>query len=293
MDLAWPDSLISDIARRRSVLFLGAGISCNSVNAAGQRPKLWAAFLDLAVRQVTGSQAKKKAIRELIKKADYLNACQVIRDSMGTTNFHQLAESEFLAPGFQAAPIHDVLIEIDSRIVATPNFDTIFDHRINHQQHNTVPIKNYYDNDVAEKIRSNSRLVLKVHGSIETPNKMIFTRDDYTNARHRYASFYHILEALAVTHTFLFLGCGLDDPDIRLLLEDYAFRHEYSKPHFFVVPKSNVHKDVLPSLKQSLNIEFLTYSAPNGDHTQLFDGLNVLRDQVLDERNDLTITQNW
>ena len=293
MSLIWPDSLVSDIARRRSVLFLGAGISCNSVNAAGDRPKLWAAFLEAAIGQVPGSQAKKNAIKALVRKADYLNACQVIRDSMGRAQFNQLAEDEFLTPGFQAADIHDLIIEIDSRIVATPNFDTIFDNRINHLQHNTVPVKKYYDNDVAERVRSSARLVLKVHGSIETPNRMIFTRDDYTTARHRFASFYHILEALAVTHTFLFLGCGLEDPDIRLLLEDYAFRHEYSKPHFFVLPQGKVHRDVIPSLRQSLNIEFLTYSVPAGSHQKLNDGLVDLRDRVLAERNNLAVTQDW
>lgn len=39
--ITWPDELVSDIARRRSVLFLGAGISMNSVGNGGVRPKNW------------------------------------------------------------------------------------------------------------------------------------------------------------------------------------------------------------------------------------------------------------
>lgn len=41
----WPDKLIDSIARRRSVLFLGAGISANTQNRYGKHPATWEAFL--------------------------------------------------------------------------------------------------------------------------------------------------------------------------------------------------------------------------------------------------------
>ena len=41
MKISWPNSLINDIARRRCVIFLGSGISRNSVNATGLHPKTW------------------------------------------------------------------------------------------------------------------------------------------------------------------------------------------------------------------------------------------------------------
>ena len=41
----WPEYLIEAIARRKSVLFLGSGISANSCNDAGKHPLTWEAFL--------------------------------------------------------------------------------------------------------------------------------------------------------------------------------------------------------------------------------------------------------
>ena len=41
----WPDKLVEIIARRQCVLFLGAGLSMNSVDAAGNHPKGWKDFL--------------------------------------------------------------------------------------------------------------------------------------------------------------------------------------------------------------------------------------------------------
>ena len=127
---------------------------------------------------------------------------------------------------------------MDSRIVITPNFDHIYDDHAGTQTGGTISVKSYYDDDVAEVIRRGDRLILKMHGTISTPNNLIFSRNDYAKARIEHAHFYKILEALAITHTFLFLGAGINDPDIRLLLEDYAFRFRYSRKHYFILPKS-------------------------------------------------------
>lgn len=46
--ISWPLPLVKDIARRKSVLFLGSGISRNSINAQGKRPPTWEEFLRIA-----------------------------------------------------------------------------------------------------------------------------------------------------------------------------------------------------------------------------------------------------
>ena len=41
----WPNDLVSDIARRTCVLYIGAGVSANSSSAKGISPLTWEAFL--------------------------------------------------------------------------------------------------------------------------------------------------------------------------------------------------------------------------------------------------------
>lgn len=53
--IEWPEKLVDSIARRRSVLFLGSGISANSENVSGKKPATWDAFL----RQVVNHQKAK------------------------------------------------------------------------------------------------------------------------------------------------------------------------------------------------------------------------------------------
>lgn len=43
----WPENLIDAVAKRKCVLFLGAGISANSCNDVGKHPATWESFLKI------------------------------------------------------------------------------------------------------------------------------------------------------------------------------------------------------------------------------------------------------
>jgi len=284
----WPRELVSDIARRRSVLFLGAGISKNAATAAGQRPKNWIEFLEAGANKV----APNKHILGLIKRADYLTACEIIKTKMGRDDFNTFVTDEFLAPQFRASKIHQDIFKLDSRIVATPNFDKIYDTNANHLAHGSVRIKRYYEEDIADAVRRFNPLILKVHGCVDEPGRMIFSRQDYAAARNRYANFYSIVDALAITHTFIFLGCGVNDPDIRLVLENYAFRFKESRAHYIVMPKRGLHKDEKNVIESSMNLRVLAYD-PRNNHKMLVDSIDTLTKQVDAERVTLAGSFSW
>ena len=46
--IEWNAELIDAIARRRSVIVIGSGVSRNATNAAGVRPETWEGFLSIA-----------------------------------------------------------------------------------------------------------------------------------------------------------------------------------------------------------------------------------------------------
>jgi hypothetical protein len=104
--------------------------------------------------------------------------------------------------------------------------------------------------------------------------------------------FYAVLEALALTHTFLFLGCGINDPDVRLLLEDMVFRYPNARPHIFVLPSNALHADLVAIIQSTMNVRVLTYN-PSGAHSQLLAGLDDLLVRVETEREELRRSMNW
>lgn len=286
--IKWPKEVISDISRRRCVIFLGSGISLNSVNADGRRPKSWLAFLESTLKDVQ----PKAHIKKLLKESDYLTACEVIKRGLGKEEFTRFVREEFQNPAYHEAEIHRKIFLLDSRIVATPNFDKIYETYANGQAHGSIVVKHHYDSDVISSIRGPGRLILKVHGTIDSPNNLIFTRAEYAEARTKYAAFYEVLEALALTHTFIFLGCGVSDPDIKLLLEDTLFKHNSSRSHVMLIPRKSLHDSVIEVIQDTMNLNLIQYS-PKNNHKELLDSISDLVQLVEDERENIKINMNW
>jgi hypothetical protein len=284
----WPDDLVSDIARRKCVLFLGAGVSKNSTNASGDRPKDWEEFLSCSLIKMPAN----RTIKKLINEKDYLTACELIKRNLGRDEFNSLVKSEFQTPKFQSASIHEYVYNLDSKIVATPNFDKIYDIYAEHAADGNIIIKNYYDNDVADCIRRHEPVILKVHGTISSPDKLIFSRKDYCQARLEHKNFYTILDALAITNTFIFIGCGVNDPDIRLLLEDYSFRFSFAKKHYIIMPKNSLDKQVLSVVEETMNLKAIMYD-PKDYHSELTTSLEELVKLVEIKRQELADTLKW
>jgi hypothetical protein len=147
--ISWPQDLVDDIARRRCVLFLGAGISKNAQNKAGDRPKDWEEFLRALCDQVP-DVTKRSEILECLKVNDFLTACELARKYLRRDTFKSVFLKEFSDKGFEGRAVHDDIARLDSRYVLTTNFDRVYENRANQVQQNTVLVKSYYDKDVAD-----------------------------------------------------------------------------------------------------------------------------------------------
>lgn len=290
--ILWPDILIEDIAKRQCIIYLGSGVSHNSINDAGEHPMTWKAFLEYGAEQHELSKQQKMDIKKNIKKEDYLLSCELLRTFLGEQNFYDLLGKCFREPRFKYAEIHQHIFSLDTKIVVTPNFDQIYEGYAMRESNNSVTIKNYYDNDLANFIRRPQRLILKLHGNINTPSRMIFTQSDYAKARTQNADFYQLLNALISTQTFLFLGAGLNDPDIRLLLENYAFQYQFSRCHYFVIPKNQLSEAEIQIHEKSLKVKFITYSAKD-NHRELTESLVRLYSLVDSKRTEIASTLGW
>lgn len=286
--IKWPEEVVTDISRRRCVIFLGSGISQNSASATGVRPKTWRDFLESAIVDI----APQKHIKKLLREGDYLTACEVIKRALGREEFTRVIRREFLTPKYQAAKIHEKIFKLDSRIVATPNFDKIYETYANAQAHGSIVVKHHYDGDVSSVIRGSDRVILKVHGTIDSPEDLIFTRAEYAEARTKYSAFYDLLRALVLTHTFVFLGCGVNDPDIKLLLEDSLFKYRSSRMHVMLLPKGSLHGSVVEVVQDTMNLNIIEYS-PKDNHKELLEAVSALSDLVDQERELIRSSMNW
>lgn len=275
----WPQELIDEISDRRVVLFFGSGVSANSLSAdKKRRPPTWRSFLLTASARVP--RRLKASVQGLMEQNNLLLACDVIREAVGRDVFKRLLRDCFHDPGYGHSDVHGHLLRIDAKVSITPNFDTIYDTYLSAATSNTVLVKNYYDEDIADALRSKYSTVIKLHGTITAPDKLIFTLSDYAQARSSANQVYDLVRALLCTHTFLFIGCGLDDPDIKLLLEDYRYKHASGGKHYFLCPKGYLHPEVLAVIGRTLNLDFVGYENSAGDYSNFGESLKILVEQV-------------
>ena len=293
--IAWPEELIADVARRKCVLYLGSGVSANSVSKddPARRPATWETFLrNVLVKKNADLAGQTDSIAQLLDHHDYLTACEIIVDILSDQVFGELAADEFRRPGFQPSEIHNLIYSLDSRIVITPNIDKIYEQCAQTNSFGTVVIKKYYE-EIAPFLRQSDYLVIKAHGCVDDPPHIVFTHKQYNIARYQYASFYRVLDALLLTNTFIFVGCGFSDPDIQLTLENSNFSFPNCKPHYFITAKEMIPSGVEKSLLTNRNIKVLTYDNADGSHSQLLDELKQLAPLVEEKRQEYSWNATW
>jgi len=277
--ITWPAQLLEDFAAERVVLFIGSGVSRNSVGADGiTKPKTWYSFLrDTAVQ--LGILSK---IDPYLQAKDYLTALDLIRHGMPAQDYAKIVRKEYLTPGYGPAQIHEAIYRLNCRIVLTPNFDKIYDVYVGEKSRGTIDVKEYHCPELAEFIRGDRRVVIKTHGSVDSHKLMIFGRKEYAQARVQYSLFYEILKALILTHTFVFIGCGIDDPDIKLVLEDINFGAVGSRSHYFVSAEHAIDADMKNILRDTMNLSVIEYPYVVGsnNHSHLTTEIMTLADLV-------------
>lgn len=291
--ITWPNELIDDIAKRKSVLYLGSGISAASKNDDGKSPATWKEFLEGILNARSEKLATcQNTIEQLLKKENYLMACEIIVKHLGERDFGELVADEFRRPGYHPNELHKIIFSLDSRLVITPNIDKIYDQYATTQSNGTVIIKTYRD-DIARYLRAPDFLIIKAHGTIDDTDHIILTHGQYSKIRNDFAPFYRMLDALLLTHTFIFLGCGMSDPDIQLVLENLNFSFPGCRPHYMVISSNNLSEDELNCVASNRNIEFLKYDNPDNTHSQLLDSLKDLDRKVTEKRQEIAGLVSW
>jgi SIR2-like domain len=286
--ISWPPSLIRELAWRRCIIFVGAGVSASASSTPGGAPLVWKEFLTRSTNLITSNTSKTIA-KKLIKANEYLLALQQIKDSADAASFRALLNSTYNSTGIQPSDIHKLIFNLDSKIVITTNFDKIYEQYCNSFANGSSgPYKviPYTSNDICDELRSDNRLIIKAHGSIDAVNEMIFTRSEYHIARGKYPHFYSVLKALFMTHTLVFLGCGMRDPDILLLLEDVKLDSRSTQPHYAIIKSERGNEPYISDWKNTYNLTTLKYGPT---HNSLKDDLEQLVNAVIIERASLGI----
>lgn len=275
----WPDNLVEELAYRRCLIFLGSGISATAKNDTGESPDTWGAFLNnVKLKMKNLSEDDKKFVEDMLKKQNYLLALQAIADLCDSGEYSNYLKSQYLRGKYKPSKVHELIKDLDSKIVVTTNFDKLYEGLCHEPEYLTF---DYTDTrSIIGSIKAPENIIIKAHGSIDDTEKLIFTAKQYYQAQEQYPEFYHLMTALFLTHTVVFFGYSLNDPDINLLLQFLHNTANSSCPHYMIDKKGNK-PQMVKHWKDTYNVSLLEYG---DDYSCLESSLEELRDLVFELR---------
>ncbi|MDR5170584.1 SIR2 family protein [Methylobacillus flagellatus] len=280
--------LIHDLAQRKVVLFLGAGVSASAITNTGVKFKQWKEFL-LHGANLTENQEKIELINKLLNNNDYLFASELLKTWHGD-EWNQILENEFKQLA-QPSNLHHEIINLDQRIILTTNFDSLLEESwdkifvgAKSKTHHPKVI-NVIDENSFKLFRDDKDYIIKIHGDVSNIPGIVFDTSSYHKNSYGNTYYTELLNSLLLTHTFLFIGFSMADPAIALIIEKYAHRFPASRPHYIFTTSeiTNEEKDLWKKLRK---LYIIKYSSEN-NHQELIDGLNNLNKSVIKRKSEL------
>lgn len=186
------------------VLFIGAGVS------AGAGLPTWSKLLnDLAVTAGMGPDV----IAALAKK-DFRDQATVIerRLQQAKCGLREAVAAQLNKPNRYALQ-HGLLASLPSKEAVTTNFDNMFESaaRICGRGLAVLP---------DSPLNADGRWLLKLHGSVDGPEKIVLTRSDFLDMPRQYGALMGLVQGLLLMRHMMFVGYSLQDEDFHEVIHE-------------------------------------------------------------------------
>jgi len=216
---------IKEIARAskygKLVFFVGAGLSTLS-----EYPQWW----ELVDRYFNELYGKKK--EGDFSTDEYLKIPQIFYDVKGEEAYDKILNDIFSVEK-NPNPIHFKILAMNPVHIITTNYDNLIDKTC-------LQRGKYYSHISAEAdvaLAPSSRYLLKVHGDFSRGVKgenVVLKESDYMNYDLNSPLISNLMKTIMATHTIVFIGYGVGDYNINLLLNwvKQLQKDGYNKPFF-------------------------------------------------------------
>ncbi|MCB2312181.1 SIR2 family protein [Clostridium tagluense] len=208
--------MITDIKkasdREKLVVFIGAGVSVNS----GYR--LWDSLIGLLNEELKySSKTSQFSTDEMLKIPQYYY-------NEDTERYCEIIKREYGKLPSQTNAIIDELLELKPVHIITTNFDLLIEKSLeeNHVYGNTVhgSLGKYSiirsDDDFVNAGKKN--YLIKMHGDVKSLDSLVLKEEDYLQYSSSHTLIETFIKSLFINYTFLFIGYGLGDYNIKLIM---------------------------------------------------------------------------
>ncbi|MCB9557534.1 MAG: protein kinase [Deltaproteobacteria bacterium] len=265
MTVAYPDALFDRFRAGDVVLCAGVRFA-----ATAGLPE-WDALLRSLGGQLsaTGDQ-----LEQLLSAGNLLTAADLIKRKLGDAAFGDALKKAY-GDKPEPAEAHAAIGSLPFASVISTGYDTLLDALFADQ--GKARSYSYADGAVLRLADEGEQLVLHAHGSLLAPERVVLTRLDYKRLIGPNQAYRAYVEDLYRSHTLLFVGYGVNDPDFQLFLDRLVatFRDAVSD-HYAIMPA--VGQAEADELYANYRIRVIPYDADDAS-AALVTALKQLADQ--------------
>ena len=274
-----PRDLVDALASGEAVAVVGSGPSVE----AGLPP--WKELLHLMIQeceqQLVGFNDAEE-LRDMVNTGQLMEAAWEWAQLMRGQVYRDFIQRVFRPSGVRPTSTHKLILRLPFSAILTSNYDCLLEQAYM-QEHGTVQIPPVYtQRNVAQLARLVSHrgfFILKVHGHVDDVETIVLTQEDYQDIVHLQPAYRAALSTIFATRTAVFIGYGLRDPDLNLLLSEQAavFRG-FGRRHYAFIAKPN--KIMARSLLDRFNVTVIPYDDKE-THAELKSLLSRLVEEVM------------
>jgi hypothetical protein len=200
----FPKPVLDDLVTGKWLPVIGAGMSLNAVVPAGKKMPLWAAM-------------SKELTDELsdFASTSILDGISAYEHEFGRARLIERLSDILLVREAQPGNAHKEFCTIPFDIVCTTNFDFLLERQYDLTPRYVYPVVD--EEQLSIDAGNAGTLLLKLHGDLRHPSRLIVTEADYDGFLANYPLLATYLSNQLITKTAVFIGYSLDDPDFRQL----------------------------------------------------------------------------
>lgn len=229
-----PAHLITSIQQGRIILFLGAGASKGAKNHCGEEPPDGSQLATLLSQKFLGGKYNSSSLDVVAELAaseagSLYEVQEYIRD---------------ILEAFEPADFHLKIPTFRWKAIATVNYDRILEKAyLKHDKPLQEPVLFISNNDRVEtrmEAKENPLPIIKLHGCVTRTNDtklpLILTPDQYVTHQQNRNRLYERVKTLGYEFPIVFIGHGLQDPDLRQLLLTLSDLGDGRPRYYMVAP---------------------------------------------------------
>ena len=207
----FPKPLLDDLLKGRWLPIVGAGFSRNAVVPKGRQMPVWSDLGDTFGAEL-----------ENYSPSSSLDAISAYEHEFGRPKLVERLSELLLVQEARPGEAHKAFCSIPFDLVCTTNFDFLLERGYDELGHQCTPLVD--EDQLSITLKDTERSLLKLHGDLHHPTRMVLTESDYDRFLDNYPLVSTFLANLLITKTAVLVGYSLDDPDFRKLWQVVAER---------------------------------------------------------------------